>query len=161
MCRIEIIKNWSLKKIIWTKYFEITDNYIFRLFYWKVYYTITIPVWFVSDFASIPAIFFNFDKTRYISYLMHDFIYSFIWEITLEEEDSILLWELWELVYDQRLADEILIAWLETEWMNKPWRKIVSLWLLIWWRFCFKKKNKKTSRLKRNIKIKKENNLIY
>lgn len=161
MCRIEIIKNWSLKKVIWTKYFEITDSYIFRLFYWKVNYKIEVPVLFLSDFGSIPAIFFNFDKTKYISYLLHDFLYSYIWEIIVDDDSDLFLCELWELLYNQKLADEILIAWLDIEWMNKPWRIIISLWLLIWWRFCFKNKKKKISRLKRNIKIKKENNLIY
>ena len=160
--RIQILKNWSLKKIIWTKYFEITDDYIFRLYYWKEKYIIIIPVSFLSDFGSIPAIFFNFDKTRYISYLLHDYLYSYIWKIMLDTNDTELLrWELWEMVYDQEFADDILISWLETEWMNRAWRKTIALWLFIWWRFCFKTKKKKISRLKRQIQIQKEHNLIY
>jgi len=150
---ITIIKNWSLKKVIWTKYFEVLDNYIFELlFYWETY-TINIPVWFITDFWSIPNIFFNFDKTKYISYIMHDYLYSLIWKITKEK------WV--ELVYTRRMADDMLEYWLKHEWMIYPWRKLVSLWLFIWWRFCYKKRDLKLSIIKTKIKTHKNKSLIY
>jgi len=100
--KVTIIKNWDLKKIIWTKYFIVASSFLFLLdFFWKKY-IIKVLKWFVTDFWSIPQIFFFFDKAGYASYIMHDYLYSFIWEITCIN---------WKLKYDQMLADDILIAW--------------------------------------------------
>lgn len=139
---VKIIKNWTLKKVIWTKYFSVSDSFAFLLIiYWKKY-IIRVPKWFITDFGSIPPIFFFFDKSRYISYILHDFLYSLIWEILCIS---------WELEYDQWTADEILFAWLKKEWMNTLWRVLVLLWLYIWWRFSYQKRNKEIEKLKKTL----------
>lgn len=137
---IKIIRNWSLKKIIWTKYFRVFSPFIFLLIFDWQKYNIKVPVWFITDLWSIPSIFFMFDKSRYISYILHDFLYSLIWEITNIN---------WYLSYDQKLSDEILSIWLEKENMNKFWRFLVKIWLKIWWRFNYKKNNSEISDLKK------------
>lgn len=34
--KVNIIKNWSLKKVISSKYFEVVDEYVFELLFWNV-----------------------------------------------------------------------------------------------------------------------------
>ncbi len=129
-----------LQKVIWTKYFIVTDYFLFLVIIWKNKYNIKVPNWFITDFGSIPSPFFFFDKTKYVSYILHDYLYSLIWEITNIE---------WYLEYNQALSDEILYHWLEEEWMNNIWRILVLIWLDIWWRYNYKKYNKEISDLKK------------
>jgi len=140
--KVKILKNWTLQKIIWTKYFQVIDYYLFLIIIWRKKYTVKVPEWFITDFWSIPSIFFFFDKTRYISYILHDYLYSLIWNILNIN---------WELEYTQWIADEILYAWLKTERMNTRWRVSVLLWLDIWWKYNYKKYNKEISELKKII----------
>jgi len=142
--KIIILQNWDLKKIIWTEFFIVSNDFLFLLeYYWKKYH-IRIPRWFITDFWSIPPIFFYFDKTKYISYIMHDYLYNYIWKIININ---------WELKYNQALADDILVAWLKTEWMWNIWRIQVLSWLMIWWRFNFKTKKKKISKITKKYPI--------
>lgn len=142
--KVKILINWNLQKIIWTKYFIVTSEYSFLLIiYWKKY-SVKVPEWFITDFWSIPSIFFFFDKSKYISYILHDFLYSLIWEIK-----SIY----WIYEYNQFIADQVLIAWLEVEWMNDSWRVLVLIGLTIWWEYNFKKANKEISTLKQTLQI--------
>jgi hypothetical protein len=143
--QVKIIKNWQVKKIMGTKYFIVTDSFIFLLEHYWNKYTIEVPINFITDFWSIPAIFWFFDKTKYISYIMHDYLYSYIWQI-----ESIK----WVYRYDRSLADDILTKWLENEWMNKIWYSIVRIWVEIWWHNHYKKKNKEISELKLKLNIK-------
>ena len=143
--QVTIIKNWQLQKIVWTKYFLVTDSFFFLvIYYWKKY-TIRVPENFITDFWSIPAIFWFFDKTKYISYIMHDFLYSYIWSIKSIK---------WEYNYYRSLADDILKAWLENEWMNNIWQLIVRICVEIWWESHYKKKSKEISELKLKLNIK-------
>lgn len=153
---INILENWSLKKIIGTKYFVVSSYYEFELkMYWKTY-QIIVPEWFITDLGSIPPIFFFFDKARYVSYIMHDFLYNHIWKIIDKET-----WE--ELNYNQMDSDDYLCVWLKKEWMWWFWIWQVSVWLLIWGRFNFKTKKKKILKLieerpnLRNLSFKKIN----
>lgn len=143
--QVTIIKNWQLQKIIGTKYFLVTDSFIFSLNHYWNNYTIEVPVNFITDFWSIPAIFWFFDKTKYVSYIMHDYLYSYIWEIKSIK---------WEYNYDRSLADDILKAWLENEWMNNIWQLIVRIWVEIWWESHYKNKSKEISDLKLKLNIK-------
>lgn len=140
--KVKILINWNLQKIIWTKYFIVTSEYSFLLIiYWKKY-SVKVPKGFITDFWSIPSIFFFFDKSKYVSYILHDFLYSLIWEIKSIQ---------WIFKYNQSLADEILIAWLDTEWMNETWRVLVCIWLMIWWKYNYKKVSKEISLLKQTL----------
>jgi len=140
--KVKILINWSIQNIIWTKYFRTTNQYMFLLIIdWKKY-LVVVPCWFITDFWSIPSIFFNFDKSKYVSYILHDFLYSTIWEIK-----SIY----WIYEYNQFIADQVLIAWLEVEWMIDSWRVLVLVGLTIWWKYNFKKINKDISLLKQTL----------
>jgi len=142
---MKILKNWSIQKVIWTKYFIVTDSFKCSVtVYWEKY-NILIPEWFLSDLGSIPSIFFFFDSSKYISYLFHDYTYSLIWDIVDDE------W--YSLVYDQETADNILDKWLELEWMLEFWRNLVRIWLFIWWRFNFQKRDRKLSEIKRELNL--------
>lgn len=140
--KIKILINWDLKKIIWTKYFIVSSDFLFLLIiYWKKYH-IRVPKWFITDFGSIPPIFFFFDKSRYISYILHDFLYSLIWQtISIN----------WILEYDKNIADEILVAWLKAEWMIESGQVLVLLWVSIWWKPYYKKRNEEISNLKKTL----------
>ncbi len=142
--QVKILKNGALKKILKSKYFIVSDCYIFLLIIGWNKYTIEVPEWFITDFGSIPPIFFFFDKSRYISYILHDYLYSLIWKIININ---------WELPYNQKLADQILIAGLKIEEMNHPWRFLVYKWLQIWGRFNYRKENKEISELKKSQNI--------
>lgn len=138
--KIKVLQNWTYQNIIWTKYFIIKIAYIFLItINWKNY-IINVPEWFITDLWSIPPIIFFYDKSRYISYILHDYLYSLIGKI-------INIY--WELAYDQKLADKILNIWLWVEGMSKKWRVWVCIWLKIWWRFNYKKWNKEISDLKK------------
>lgn len=140
--KVKIIQNWTHQNIIWTKYYIIDIPYIVELRIWLKTYIIVVPKWFITDLGSIPSIFFFFDKSRYIFYILHDYLYSLVWKIV-----NIY----WKLNYNQNLADEILFNWLGIEWMNNTWRVLVLSWLDIGWRFNYKKENKEISRLKKTL----------
>lgn len=143
--KITIIKNWQLQKIVWTKYFLVTDSFLFLVTnYWQKY-TIRVPENFITDFWSIPAVFWFFDKTKYVSYIMHDYLYSYIWEIKSIK---------WVYSYDRSLSDDILANWLKNEWMNEIWHSLVRIWVEIWWSNHYKKKSKEISELKLKLNIK-------
>jgi len=140
MNKVTVIKNGDYQKIIWTKYFVITVSFIFLLEKNGKKYHIVVPKNFITDLGSIPPIFFSFDKAKYVSYIMHDFLYSFIWEIV-----SIY----WKLEYDQEDADDFLHLWLRYEWMIEFGTIMVDIGLMIWWKYNYKKKNKEISNLKK------------
>lgn len=143
--KITLIKNWSFKKITWTKYFIITEAFLWLIeINWQKYIS-RVPKNFITDFWSIPAIFWFFDKSKYVTYILHDFLYSFIWEIT-----SIR----WIYKYDRTTADDILMNWLKQEWMIDLWANIVRIWVEIWWEKHYKKKSEEISELKLKLNIK-------
>lgn len=141
---IKIIQNWTYQKIIWTKYFIIDKPYLVEVKIYWINYTIFIHKWFITDLGSIPPIFFFFDKSRYIFYIVHDYLYSLVWKIV-----NIY----WKLKYNQNFADNILFEWLKVEWMNATWRNLVLKWLDIWWKYHFKKEDKNISKLKKELWI--------
>lgn len=138
--KVKILQNWTLQNILWTKYFQVDLPYIFELEYNSKKHTINVPKWFITDLGSIPPVLFIFDKSRYISYILHDYLYSLVWEIV-----SIY----GKLEYNQDLSDRILCEWLKLEGMNKTGRELVYLWLYCFWKGNYKKVNKEISELKR------------
>jgi len=86
---IKIQTNWDLRKIPWTKYFIISKIYIFKYYeYWNLKYSFELYKGFISDFWSIPLFLsIVFDKTWYVSYLLHDFLYSLKWYWTKYNEN--------------------------------------------------------------------------
>ena len=128
--RITLEEEWTLKKVSWTKFFKVQSQYVFHLYNNNsLIATITVPEWFLTDFGSIPSIFFFFDKTRYISYILHDYLYSLLWNVVFKDK---IRW------VSRREADFILNLWLKSEWMNTIWTTIVDLWLLLWGYYNYK-----------------------
>ncbi len=128
--KIKLKQQWTLKKISWTKYFRVIVPYIFNLYLNdKIIAVIFIPEWFLSDFGSIPSIFFFFDKSRYISYILHDYLYSLLWEVIFSDKIRSV---------SRREADYILEIWLKSEWMSWIWIFSVDTWLLLGWCYNYK-----------------------
>jgi len=127
-------QNGLLKKIPNTNSFEVSQP-----FYWFVDYDnkkeiITVCEWFKTDFWSIPKplrIFFN--PSRYIWYIMHDFLYSEIW--TIYETNH--AWT--ERHYTRKEADLILLETLHLEWASFIERWLIYIWVRIWGWFFYKK----------------------
>ena len=132
---MKIVQNWTYRNIIWTKYKQVREPYSFYVVInWKSY-TIIVPEWFITDLWSIPPIFFIYDRSKYISYILHDYLYSLIWKIG-------------DLEYTQEIADILLDEWLELEWMSRTWITGINIWLSIWGKYKYKKRNQEISDLK-------------
>ncbi len=121
--KLKLKTEWTLKKISWTKYFRVSSPYIFELYYNDSFIAeIFIREGFYTDFGSIPSILFFMDKTAYISYILHDFCYSLIWQVEIN----------WKIRWiSRREWDYILQLWLELEGMSNIQRNMVDLWLKI------------------------------
>ena len=131
---IKLWHNGLVKKILNTGFFEVREP-----FYWFVNYDtkkeiITVPVWFKSNFWSIPIIlrmFFN--PTKYIAYILHDYLYSKEWAI-YETKHT---W--YEIYYTRKEADQILLATLHLEGAGFIERTLIYLWVRIWGWTSYKK----------------------
>ena len=160
-----VYRNWDLKKIPWTNYFIITSPFV-----WSCdEYIIRVDKWFITDFWSIPSIFFNFNRTKYISYILHDYLYSLkckVYKISKKEENLKMKkkkgkqtlsfsdkFSLVETDIDKIWADNILYKMLKYEWMSDLWIKIVKIWLTIWGWFNFRKRDIQITKIKRNLWI--------
>lgn len=147
--RLELIKNWGLKKIPWTKYWKINTEFVWYLDYKNKKQHIIVPKGFKTDFGSIPRwLWFIFNPTQYISYIKHDYLTNQKWEI-INDDWTITTWkwkivdENWEEIpYTRWTADKILIEWLDVEWawvLTKIWVYIwVSLWTIWYYIFNYK-----------------------
>lgn len=123
--KINLEKNWLLQKIPNTKNFITKSE-----FFWLVDYNdefsekIIVPKNFVTDFGSIPRfLWIFFDKTRFVSYILHDFLYSkkYCWNLNRKE------------------SDKILKEALKVEWMWFFKRNLVYLWVRLFWKKFFRK----------------------
>ena len=83
--------NWLLKKISWTKYWIVKEDFIWYVDYIEKKWRIVVPKWFTTDMASIPRplwIFLN--PTKFIAPILHDYLYT-TKELTRADADLILL----------------------------------------------------------------------
>lgn len=97
------LKNWTVRKISWTPYFEVVDSFYWLLDYnYQNGFRIIAEKGFRTNYGSIPAIFrIIFDPTRYNSYVIHDEMYTHkrkfhqlthrYHSLSREEADQILL----------------------------------------------------------------------
>lgn len=153
--KINLEKNGLLQKIPWSKNFITKSE-----FFWLVDYDdefsekIIVPKNFVTDFGSIPRFLWGFfDKTRFVSYILHDFMYSKKYKDFEEEkifkqffqENSIFLWLIEEEIDKyvnkklRKKADKILKEVLKVEWMWFFKRNLVYLWVRLFWKKFFRK----------------------
>lgn len=132
--KINLEKNWLLQKIPWSQNFITKSE-----FFWLVDYNdefsekIIVPKNFVTDFGSIPRfLWIFFDKTRFVSYILHDFLYSKKYNphpksFSQKEKDL------------RKKADKILKEALKVEWMWFFKRNLVYLGVRIFWKKFFRK----------------------
>ena len=119
----------EVRKIPNSKYWTISSDFVFYIDYLNKDGKITVPVWFTTDFGSIPfpmSIFI--DPTRCVSYVLHDYLYSWgkIERLELPDEKP-----------NRTECDNILDMALEVEGMWVVKRKIVRIWLFLFWWVAF------------------------
>jgi len=116
--------NWLLKKIPNSSDFKVVEE-----FYWYIDYNIKeikiiVPEGFKTNFGSIPRfLWIFFDKTKYISYILHDYLYSKNW-------DNVT----------RKWADLILLEALNVEWASFMERVSIYFWVRIGGFLFYKKK---------------------
>lgn len=119
---VRLKENWLLQKV------ENTNNFLVKSeFFWILDYKvensemIIIPKDFSTDFWSIPQfLWWLFNPTKYLAYILHDFLYSKEYIGKLNRKD----------------ADKILKEALKVEGMWRCWRWLVYLAVrLFWWQF--------------------------
>ena len=99
---IAMKKNWLLKKLPRTDLFEVREEFSWWVDYDNKLNNIMVPKWFKTNFWSIPRtlrVFFS--PTKYISYILHDWLYY----------NSIF--------FTRKEADKILLEALNVEWASK------------------------------------------
>lgn len=155
-----IKKNWLLQKIPWTNNkFKVMDEFVRYVDYTDKSAHIIVPEGFITDFGSIPRLFhWLFNPTKYISYILHDYLYSYKWCVLLPDDfnERWITWveklkveyEYWDnykvsAIPDRLFADRTLIEWMRVEWAGIIERYIVYIFVRIFWFLFFKKSNGK------------------
>ena len=112
---IKLWHNWLVKKEPNTDYWIIKEEFWWYIDYADKKEKIVVPVWFRTNFWSIPRllrIFFN--PTKYISYLLHDLLYSKANQL-----------------YTRKQSDKILLEALHVEWAGFIEKTLVYIWVRI------------------------------
>ena len=137
---MELIKNWTLRKIDWTENWEVDEEFLWKLSNW---YFVQINKWFISNFWSIPQfLWIFFDPTRYIWYLLHDQLYTNPYCFKrIESENTTYFKKL-----TRRECDLCLIESLYLEWCPFFERLYILIWVRIWGWLFFNKNNKKINK---------------
>ncbi len=121
---VEINKNWTLTKEIWTDLFMVQDLFIWYIDFKEKKIKATVRKGFETDFWSIPRIFWIFlNPTKYVAYILHDNCYA---KKYVEDENNR------RYPITRAEADDILFEALEVEWMCWIKRIIIWLWVRIW-----------------------------
>jgi len=129
---IKLWHNWLLKKIPNSNYWEVMEEFCWYINYNNKTKKIIVPVWFKTNFWSIPKplrIFFN--PTKYIWYILHDYLYSKEWKI--------IYFDKYYLSYTRKESDLILLETLNLEKANILEKLCIYGWVRIWWFLFFKK----------------------
>ena len=121
---IQLWHNWLLKKIN-SKDWEVIEDFVWYIDYKNKDYYVIVPKWFITDFGSIPTPFrWIFDFT-YISYILHDYLYT-LWAKIVRKD--------WKEITPTRLQwDTALYHWLSLEWQSKIRNIVVYIALRIFW----------------------------
>ena len=121
---IKLEKNWLLRKIPNSNCWEVMEYFSWIVNWKDKSGLIIVPKLFKTDFGSIPQIFWIFfNPTRYVAYILHDFLYSkkYYWKLSRKE------------------ADVILYQALKVEWMWFLKRYIIYFAVRTFWRKYFRK----------------------
>jgi len=120
-----LVLNWTLKEIkhwVW----EVQQEFIWYIDFKTKNEYIIIPRWFLTNLGSIPRVLRGFIDYTWLSYVLHDYLYSYKWKITVTDisiiDDSyhnISIW--WDedyIIPTRKEADQILEWALQVEWMQ-------------------------------------------
>ena len=128
-------KNWLLQKIPRSNKWRVETEFVWFIDYKTKKEYVEIHKWFKTDFGSIPKILQGiFNPTRYISYILHDYLYSDFWHIKKQESEWVIY-----LNYTRKDADKILREALKVEWASFIERWLIYIWVRIWWWKHYKK----------------------
>ncbi len=131
---IELHKNGSLIKEIWTNKFIVDNEFVWYLDFNHKKEFVVIEKWFETDFASIPRIFLPFfDKNR-VSAILHDWLFTNkkVFFYDLEKNFEIRERKCWFLE-----ANVIYYRALLTEWVSRIEAILQFLGLMVWGWICF------------------------
>ncbi len=125
-------KNWLLRKLPRSKNWIVNDTFIWYLDYDTKKEFVEIYKWFKTDFGSIPKILQSiFSPTKYLAYILHDFLYSKNWII------KDINWK--NIAYTRKIADQILREAMKVEWASFLERWLVYLGVRLGGFLFFKK----------------------
>lgn len=132
---IKLHKNWTLIKELGNNLWTVDGSFVWYLCYMTKGYYIEVEHWFKTDFGSIPRpLWFFFDKTKYVSYILHDWLYS---KPYIEKKVSSVSYQ-WVMI-TRKQCDDILIEWMYLEWASRVEIFFVYLWVRLFWWLFFKK----------------------
>ncbi len=121
--RVNLETNWLLEKIPSTEFWRVWKEFHWLVDYFDVSTRIIIEEGFITDFWSIPKFMrWFFDPTKYLAYILHDYMYR--------KESR-------HTRYD---ADISLLQALGIEWMGIFKRRIIFWTVRTFWGLFYKKK---------------------
>jgi len=130
-----LCKNWLLEKIPRSNFWKVETEFVWFIDYQTKKEYVEIHKWFKTDFWSIPKFLQNiFSPTRYLAYILHDFLYSKNGRI----KEKVYDWEKY-ISYTRKQADKILREAMKVEWASFLERWLVYIWVRIWWKKHYKK----------------------
>ena len=147
-------KNWLLQKIPWTDYWIVKEEFIWFVNYETKLSYIIIPKWFRTNFWSIPKLLqIIFSPTKYLAYVLHDYLYSKKARIILSDKiDSFdkeinslhVSFENWDkteiyTIPNRKFADKTLREAIKVEWWIFLERFFIYLWVRMFWFLKFNK----------------------
>ena len=125
-------KNWLLKKIPRSNKWKVETEFVWFIDYNTKKEYVEIHKWFKTDFGSIPKFLqWIFSPTKYLAYILHDYLYSKNWCIKSKVTISVN--------YTRKDADLILRKALKVEWASKIERLFIYLWVRLFWWIKYKK----------------------
>lgn len=128
----KLLKVWTVKKISWTYFYEVSSEFVFEInYHWKLY-NVEINKYFKTDFWSIPKLFHSFlNKNWWNSYILHDYLYLLWWFCVEDSHEYIQV--------TRKEADKLLDTSLKNEWASFLERLIIRTWLFLWWFIAWNK----------------------
>lgn len=125
---VQLGQNGLLQKLQ-GEIFEVREEFFWYLDYQKKNPFVIVPEGFQTNFGSIPRIMrVFFTPTKYLGYILHDYLYSWSWKIIYQDDD-----EYSEVQYTRKEADLILRNCLKVEGAWFLERNMIYLWVRIWW----------------------------
>ena len=123
---IELWNNGLLNKIPNSDIFSVKQIFSWYLNYQDKKEVVIIPINFKTNFWSIPRLLrFFFNPIKFISYILHDFLYSPEWFIYNLETKT-------KRRPTRKEADYILLEALNIEWALSIEKTCIYFWVRIW-----------------------------